>query len=237
MVARRSAGLVRKAPRRGTSPFPRETIPSVRRKLLRWYARAGRQFSWRKPRATHFERILSEILLQRTKAERVGELISGFMNTFRDWSAIAGAPMSKLSRELKPFGLWRRRSVSLSILSKIVSKQSFEWPSTRSELEKLPGVGQYIASAVLTFEFQQREPLLDGGMARVIERMYGKRKLADIRYDPWLQEVARILVDSKRSAELSWALLDLSATVCKQRNPACKSCPVREHCKSRGKVK
>lgn len=70
------------------------------------------------------------------------------------------------------------------------------------------------------------EPLLDAGMASVIERHFGPRALADIRDDPYLQRLSRRLIRSRRPIEVNWALLDLAALVCKSAKPHCDRCPV-----------
>lgn len=104
------------------------------------------------------------------------------------------------------------------------------FPQDREEIEKLPGVGQYVANAALLFCHGQPEPLLDVNMARVLERVYGPRRLADIRYDPYLQSLARRVVRSKRAREINWALLDLAALVCVIGTPKCGLCPVATLC-------
>jgi A/G-specific adenine glycosylase len=95
----------------------------------------------------------------------------------------------------------------------------------------LPGVGQYIASAVLVTFFEQDEPLLDATMARVLERIFGRRKLVDIRYDPYLQVLSRRVIAGSQRLKLNWALLDLGALVCKQDRPQCPECPLKQNCK------
>jgi A/G-specific adenine glycosylase len=67
-------------------------------------------------------------------------------------------------------------------------------------------------------------------MARVLERVFEPRRLADIRYDPWLQTLARVVVRSARSAEVSWAILDIAALYCHPARPACTDCPLQHKC-------
>jgi A/G-specific adenine glycosylase len=105
------------------------------------------------------------------------------------------------------------------------------FPKRRNEIEELPGIGQYIASAILLFSSGAKEPLLDVNMARVLERCFSPRKLVDIRYDPWLQALARMVVDHKQSAEINWAVLDLAAAYCSTRQPDCVACPLRKCCR------
>jgi A/G-specific adenine glycosylase len=105
------------------------------------------------------------------------------------------------------------------------------FPVTRDEIEGLPGIGQYIASALLLFCHGSREPMLDVNMARVLERCFSPRKLADIRYDPWLQSLARRVTDHDQTVEINWAILDLASKVCLPRRPTCNLCPLRTCCR------
>jgi A/G-specific adenine glycosylase len=103
-------------------------------------------------------------------------------------------------------------------------------PLDREELEGLPGVGQYISNAVRLFGKGEPEPLLDVNMSRVLERYFGPRDLADIRYDPYLQALSRAVVDSDSPVDVNWAILDLGAMVCRSRTPLCDSCPLAQQC-------
>jgi A/G-specific adenine glycosylase len=68
-------------------------------------------------------------------------------------------------------------------------------------------------------------------MARVIERCFGQRELADIRYDPRLQEICQRIVDTDQSLEISWAILDLAALLCRPKVPLCDACPLATNCR------
>jgi len=103
-------------------------------------------------------------------------------------------------------------------------------PKTRDGLQALPGIGQYVASAVLVYVYGRPAPLLDTNMARVLERFFGDRQLADIRYDPYLQELAQAVVDGNDAKSVNWAVLDLAATVCRLRAPRCIECPLATRC-------
>jgi A/G-specific adenine glycosylase len=104
------------------------------------------------------------------------------------------------------------------------------FPQNRLEIETLPGVGQYVANAIVMFAHGGHEPLLDSGAARVLERHFGPRTRADIRYDPYLQRLAKLIVQSRKAPRLNWALLDLAATVCRIRAPLCAECPLSLTC-------
>ena len=115
-------------------------------------------------------------------------------------------------------------------LTKEMTKRRGRFPKYREEIEALPGVGQYVANSVLLFCYDQPEPLLDTNMARVLERVYKPRQLADIRYDPYLQSLARRIVHCKRPKDINWAILDLAALVCVVGTPRCESCPITKLC-------
>lgn len=203
----------------------------IRRALLTWYLRHGRSFPWRRKRATLYQSVLAEVLLQRTQAATVARFFQTFLERYPSWQAIAEAEIDEIGSLLRPIGLWRRRAASLSALAKAMAAKNGRFPSTRSEIEALPGVGQYIANSILMFAHRQPEPLLDVNMARVIERLFGPRKLVDIRFDPGLQAASRVIVRGKNAVELNWAILDLAATVCTTSKPACIECPLLRFCR------
>ena len=211
-------------------------IPTTRRvrgfreRVLHWFDRAGREFPWRRRSASSYRKVIAEVLLQRTRAETVLDFYPRFVADFPSWRRLGNASEADLREYLEPIGLWRRRASSLRRLSHAMVERGGRFPKLRDEVEALPGVGQYIANSILLLVHDEREPLLDGGMARVLERYFGPRELADIRFDPYLQQLARRVVDHGRSAEVSWALLDLSAMICRPRQPRCTECPVRRGC-------
>lgn len=206
-------------------------IGAFQRRVLEWGKRKGRDFPWRRATASNYQRVVSEVLLQRTRAEVVGGVFQEFLSLFPSWRALAVARPNELKRFLRPLGLWRRRASSMMNLSKAVTSLNGKFPKTRAELETLPAVGQYVASAVLLFCHGEPEPLLDTNMARVIERYFGPRALVDIRHDPYLQRLARDLVRCDSARLVNWAILDLGALVCVPRNPRCEECPLRRGCK------
>lgn len=187
-------------------------------------------FPWRTGGIGSYEHVICEVLLQQTSARAVAELYPGFIQRFPNWKSLACASENEVSNSLRQLGLWRRRSATLLRLAAEMVSREDKYPQDRHELEKLPGVGQYIASAIMLFVHGEPEPLLDVNMARVVERYFGFRTMADIRYDPFLQAAARACVDGRRPQEVNWAFLDLGALVCTSRKPACDRCPLKQGC-------
>jgi A/G-specific adenine glycosylase len=205
-------------------------IRRFRNRLLAWYEDNGRCFPWRSPNVPTYRLVVTEILLQRTQAETVARAYYGFFRAFPSWRQLSQADEAQLMQHLRPLGLWRRRAASLLCLATTVAQNNGRLPTDRGAVEGLPAVGQYIANAIQLVRGLERAPLLDSGMARVLERHFGPRSKADIRHDAYLQELAWRVCDCEQSKELSWGILDLAAGVCKQSKPVCPACPLRRSC-------
>lgn len=198
--------------------------------VLTWWDQWGRDFPWRSEQAGPFEKIVVEVLLQRTTATAVSGFYSRFMDRFPCWERLADAAPEELEEFLRPLGLWRRRAASLLGLAKYASATGGNFPKDPAKHVPIPAVGQYVSNAVLLFQHDKRMPLLDGNMARVIERVVRPRRLADIRHDPWLQAAARWLIRRGPATSINWAVLDFAAVVCRARSPRCDSCPIAGYC-------
>jgi A/G-specific adenine glycosylase len=206
------------------------SIPAFQLSLLRWWRSYRREFPWRRPRTPVYHKIVSEILLQRTRAETVAEFWPRFVSRFPGWRAIASSSVSELEIILRPIGLSRQRAPRLLALAGIMAARRGHFPVHRHQLLALPGIGQYISNSIMLFAHRLPYPLLDVNMARVLERNFGPRKLADIRYDPYLQALAARVASGSKSPQINWAILDLAALVCRSRNPVCQCCPLAQLC-------
>lgn len=198
--------------------------------LLSWFQTNGRSFPWRKKNLTQYQIIIAEVLLQRTKAETVSKFFPQFISSFPNWQSLVDAPIEDIETYLKPVGLYKQRAKRLHDLANEMVRRKGRLPKERSELEQIPFLGQYIANSIELIIFKQASPLLDVNMARVLERFFGERKMADIRYDPYLQELAKEVVNIPDSKELNWAILDFAALVCKATKPLCNSCIINSKC-------
>ncbi|WP_254368262.1 hypothetical protein [Paracoccus sp. Z118] len=206
-------------------------LTRLRHHLLDWYAQHGRALPWRSEAASTYEKICVEVLLQRTRAETVARVYPTFFGRFKDWSDIAVADVTELEEYFRPIGLWQRRARSIKGLATYAAARDGLFPSTPEGLAVVPGVGQYVANAILLFQHRQPRPLLDVNMARVIERYVRPRRLADIRYDPWLQAAAHWLVRGDHPVLVNWATLDLANALCLSGTPRCGSCQLEARCR------
>ncbi len=201
-----------------------------RNQVLGWYKAHGRAFPWRNKSSSNYQLIVSEVLLQRTRAETVAKNYRSFFKKYSSWKKLASASEEEISEFIKPLGLWQRRARSLSLLAKKMTEMNGRFPSDMETITQLPNVGQYIANAVLLFCKHEPRPLLDTNMARVLERFFGPRKLSDIRYDPYLQALAMSVVQCKYPKEMNWAILDFAALICLIKKPLCNACILNKLC-------
>ena len=201
------------------------------RRLLSWLHDYGRQLPWRCGTMEPWQVLVVEMLLQQTGAGRVAAFVPAFLADFPSLHALALADEQQLAARLATLGLQNRRASRLVSLARALLARDERVPNSKQELESLPGVGPYVAAAFLSIVLEEPEPMVDVNMARVIERLYGPRTLADIRYDPHINGIARRLIRlSSRPKEFNWAVLDLGAAHCKARSPSCHGCPLLEVC-------
>ncbi len=211
--------------------IPKSRIVLFQEKLLAWFQHSGRHhFAWRKERLSSFEIVIAEVLLQRTKAETIEKFYPGFLTNFPNWETIANADIHLLEDQLKPVGLYRQRAKRLKALAVEMVRRKGVFPVEREALEQIPFLGQYIVNAIELQIFNKPSPLVDVNMARVLERYFGKRHMADIRYDPYLQSLATRVVEHPRSKEINWAILDFAAIICQARRPKCETCLLSTTC-------
>ena len=179
--------------------------------------------------------VVTELLLQRTRAEVVARFYCEFFGQYPSWRKLSMATPHELEQFLRPLGLWRRRADVLVRLASALDSRRGRLPSGRADIEALPGVGQYVANAIQLIRWHIPAPLLDVNMARVLERYFGPRQLSDIRYDGYLQDLAWRTVDCDDALAVNWGMLDIGSMICRARQPICSDCPLSRGCNfSRG---
>jgi len=185
---------------------------------------------------SQYQLIITELLLQRTKAETVSRYSTDFFSKFPNWESIMNSVRSDLEDKLKPMGIQKKRANTLYSLACSLSKIEYNLPSNEKDLLKLPGIGQYMSNAILLLCYGKPKPLLDINMARLLERFFGKRKLADIRYDSYLHWISNQVVNHKNCIEINWSILDFASQICLIKKPKCSICPLSSKCKYYGKL-
>lgn len=210
--------------------IPKSKINYFQNNILNWYEKNGRKFPWRNKRLSSYKKIIAEVLLQRTKAETIAKYFPVFLERYPNWGSINRTRINTLEKALTPIGLYRQRAALLKKLAKEMVKLNSRLPKEKREIEKLPFAGQYITNAILQYVYNKPAPLLDVNMSRALERFFGQRKLADIRLDPYLQELSWKVVDHNYAKKINWGVLDFAAKVCVAIKPKCTTCDLNNKC-------
>lgn len=200
-------------------------------RLLKWFIENRRDFPWRKT-CDPYKVLIAEIFLRKTDARKALGIYEHFIRRYPGFEALIKVDQRELEDFLRPLGLYRRRAKELIDLARIVTtKHRGEVPRSREELLELPGVGDYIANAVLCFAFAKTVPLLDTNVIRVVTRVFSfkpKRKRA--RDDPEMWRDVKQIVPKGKARDFNLAVLDLAAATCLPRKPKCAICPVISLC-------
>ncbi len=209
----------------------------MRAALLGWYARssggASRALPWRGC-ADGYGILVSEIMSQQTRADVVSRYWPAWMAAFPTLSALASAPESAVLAAWAGLGYYSRarrlQAAARACVAAAAPGAAPALPAGAAALRALPGVGAYTAGAVASIAQGAREPAVDGNALRVCARLRARREPpADARLvrDAWRWAAALLPDDAAAAGDFNQALMDLGATVCTPRAPACGRCPLR----------
>jgi A/G-specific adenine glycosylase len=207
---------------------PNRRYRSMVRALLRWWESNRREFPWR--RWTDLYRLLvSEVLLRQTRADTVAAFVAAFLDRYPNAQCLASADVSELAATLRPLGFSTQRAAQLRELATRLDRA----PATlsRNELIALPGIGRY-SSGMVAAVGGERAAAVDTNVARVICRVFGlEPSHAEARKSSNVWAAAQELVaGGGPAAHVTWALLDLAASICLKTRPRCDECPLRRWC-------
>lgn len=194
----------------------------VRAPLLAWFRQNARDLPWRRTRDP-YAILVSEILLQQTRAEQALGYYARFMAEFPNLGALARAAEEDVLRAWAGAGYYRRAR-SLHRLAQEVAGTGL--PRTAAGLADLPGVGPYTAAAVASIAFGEPVAAVDGNVRRVVARLFA----AEEPSPRWLRATAEWLLAPEDPGSWNQAMMELGATVCTPKDPRCVSCPVAGSC-------
>jgi A/G-specific adenine glycosylase len=199
-------------------------------KIQNWYKENGRTFPWRK-KITPFRIMIAEFMLQRTKAEQVVPIFIKFIRKFDDIQILSNSSIEEVSKMIKTLGLAWRAITMVEAAKYIIKKNNGIIPDDEKELLKVPGIGTYIAGAILTVCFNKPHPVVDSNIARFINRYYGINLEGEIRRKKQIIEISSQLFRVDKPGELLFSLVDYTSLICKPNKPECKKCVLR-NCKN-----
>ncbi len=205
--------------------------------LLAWYDAHARDLPWRVPPGSNapvdpYRVWLSEIMLQQTTVVTVRSYFERFTTLWPDVSALAHAPDDRVMGEWAGLGYYARARNLLKCARVITNELGGVFPSDRAALLALPGIGPYTAAAIGAIAFDRPETVVDGNVERVMARLYGvQTPLPTAKAE--LTGLAGELTPTHRPGDYAQAVMDLGATICTPRKPACGLCPWRAPCRAR----
>ena len=207
--------------------------PPITSKLLRWYAVHSRNLPWRHTHDPYFIWV-SEIMLQQTQVETVIPYYLRFLTKFPSVRALAEARPDEVLKLWENLGYYSRARHLHAAAKEIVLRWGGRLPKTRKDLLDLPGIGEYTADAILSIAFAQPVAAVDGNVSRVISRLFALGKpLGSPESREQVRNRANRLLSKKLPGQFNQAMMDLGATVCTPRTPACVSCPLKGLCKAK----
>ena len=202
--------------------------------LLAWYDRHARDLPWRIPpgggQANPYRVWLSEVMLQQTTVAAVKEYFLRFTTLWPRVQDLAAADDAHVMAEWAGLGYYARARNLLACARIVTARGGF--PDTRSALQALPGIGPYTSAAIAAIAFDQPETVVDGNVERVVARLFAVQTPMPAA-KPALVALAETLTPNARPGDFAQAMMDLGATICTPRNPACGICPLIDDCDAR----
>jgi A/G-specific adenine glycosylase len=212
--------------------------------LLAWYDRHRRKLPWRPlagERADAYRVWLSEIMLQQTGVKTVGPYFEKFVARWPDVGAMARASLDDVLRMWAGLGYYSRARNLYACAVAVMRDHGGVFPDSEEGLRALPGIGPYTASAIAAIAFDRRTMPVDGNIERVVSRLFAvEQVLAQAK--PKIQHLATTLLgpsragdEKSRAGDSAQALMDLGASICTPKKPACALCPLNDGCAARGR--
>ncbi len=197
--------------------------------LHTWGEQNKRIFPWRLTNDP-FHIMMAELMLRRTQARQVIKIYSNFIKQYPDAYALANALPVEVASSLFSLGLAWRVPAFQQIAQSLVDQYEGNVPANYEALIALPGIGDYVASAVCCFAFGQTTIIVDTNTVRVAGRLFDVPTHAESRRRKPVRSLLQLLIDKEDPQSYNYALLDLAALVCKPEKPDCPACPLSFCC-------
>ncbi|MEM8571833.1 MAG: A/G-specific adenine glycosylase [Pseudomonadota bacterium] len=205
--------------------------------ILAWYDRMARRLPWRIPpgettKPDPYRVWLSEVMLQQTTVAAVRGYFEAFTSRWPTVNDLAAAADEDVMAAWAGLGYYARARNLLKCARFVAKDHDGRFPETETELLGLPGIGPYTAAAIAAIAFGRSSVVLDGNIERVMARLFAVETPLPAA-KPILYDHAATLTPSSRAGDYAQAVMDLGATICTPRNPACGICPWASACEAR----
>lgn len=202
------------------------------RALFSWYDAHRRDLPWRKDRSPYTSWI-SEVMLQQTRVDTVIPYFNRFITLFPDIRTLAAAQVDDVYKAWEGLGYYSRAANLLKGAKYILENHGGIFPITAEDIRKIPGIGPYIAAAILSMAFGEPEPSVDGNLIRVISRLHALDAAPDTTSTrKAINAIAGDMISKDRPGDFNEAMMDIGATICTPKSPTCGDCPFRTLCKA-----
>lgn len=209
--------------------------PALAAALLSWYDANARVLPWRVAGGPHpdpYQVWLSEVMLQQTTVQAVGPYFARFVARWPTVAALAAADDEAVMAAWAGLGYYARARNLLKCARAVVDRHGGVFPDTEEGLRGLPGIGAYTAAAVAAIAFDRRAVVVDGNVERVMARLFAVEEPLPAA-KPRLTALADALTPAARCGDYAQGVMDLGATLCSPRKPACGLCPWMRPCLGR----
>ena len=205
--------------------------------LLAWYDRHQRRLPWRAlpGQASDPYRVwLSEIMLQQTTVKAVGPYFEKFTARWPTVAALGSASLDDVLRMWAGLGYYSRARNLHACAVTVLREHGGAFPDSEDGLRALPGIGPYTAAAIAAIAFGRQTMPVDGNIERVVSRLFAVEDPLP-KAKPRIQALATTLLGASRGGDSAQALMDLGATICTPKKPACALCPLNDNCAARAR--
>ena len=207
---------------------------NIPKKILYWYDNNKRILPWRKnvsKKQKQYFILISEFMLQQTQVKTVIPYFENFINKIPNLKSLAKVNNRKLMKCWEGLGYYSRAKNLKKSAKIIIDNYSGKLPNDYEELKKLPGIGDYTASAISAIAFNKPIIPLDGNIERVLKRILNLKTEKETKKEN-LNKLKKIFGRTDRSCDYVQALMEIGALLCKPKNPYCENCPITKNCLS-----
>ena len=207
-----------------------KNITAFRASLLNWYLHNRRNLPWRQSKDPYAVWV-SEVMLQQTQVKTVIAYYTTFLDRFPNIKKLAASDLQDVLKVWEGLGYYARaRNLHRSAIE-ITKRHDGIIPKDWKQFRSLPGIGEYIAAAVLSIAFDQPFAVVDGNVKRVLARIFKMpQSINKSACNKVFQTKADTLIDKQQPGTFNQAMMELGAMICTSHHPECRHCPVSLHC-------
>ena len=210
----------------------KSALPQLRKNLLQWYDRNQRDLPWRRTSDPYLIWV-SEVMLQQTQVDTVIPYYDRFLKLFPNLKTLAESDLNGVLKAWEGLGYYARARNLMKAAIVVLNKHQGRVPENEADFRSLPGVGDYIGSAVLSIAFQKPFAVVDGNVKRVLARLLLiDEPVNNSKSSKTFSAAADLLLAKRKPHLFNQAMMELGALVCRLKNPACEKCPLKRFCKA-----